>query len=248
MKENIIISILRIKNEERWIKKCLEAASDIVSGFIILDDGSTDSTVSICKKFSNVIEIHEQSGLPFDEVRDKNTLLTMALKHNPDFILSLDGDEIMQPNAKDILFEEINIIYPNDSVFEFQSLFVWDKPNQYRSDGVYGNIWYKRLLRLRDQPSNISYDSTGYPGNAHSTRLPSNCMGWNNPVRSKIKILHYGYYDDELRQSKYNFYTKLDPNNTAFDGYKHILGEGKFSGSSGIILSPIPCICVQDIK
>lgn len=243
-----IIAILRIKNEERWIKKCLDAASEIVSGFVILDDGSTDSTTSICKKFSNVLELYEQSDLPFDEVRDKNMLLKIALKYNPDLILSLDGDEIIQPNAKNILFEEINVIYPDAPVFEFQSLFVWDKPNQYRFDGVYGNIWYKRLLRLKNQPLNISYEPTGYPGNAHSTRLPSNCIGWNNPVRSKIKILHYGYYDEELRKTKYDFYTKLDPNNINFDGYRHIIGGGKFSGPSGISLNLIPSVCVQDIK
>lgn len=238
--DNYIIGFLRIKNEQRWIKKCLENAEKICDGFVILDDGSTDDTVSICKEFDSVLELHCQNGLPFNEVRDKNILLNLAKKHNPDFLLSLDGDEIIQSNSKNVLNEELNYIYPNSSVFEFQSLFVWDKPNQYRTDGVYSNIWYKRLLRLSVQKEELSFQETHYPGNSHSTRLPSNCKDWNFPIRSKVKILHYGYYDQTMRQNKFEFYTQLDPDNIDFDGYQHILGKGKFSGNQGIKLDIIP--------
>jgi O-antigen biosynthesis protein len=233
---NNIIAILRIKNEQRWIKKCLEHAEKICNGFIILDDGSTDDTISICKKFDSVLELHCQKGLPFDEVRDKNTLLNLAKKHNPDFLLSLDGDEIIQANSKHVLDDELNHLYSKSSIFEFQSLFIWDKPNQYRIDGVYSNIWYKRLMRMSDQENELYFQETPYPGNSHSTRLPSNCQDWNFPVRSKVKILHYGYYDQDMRKNKFEFYSQLDPHNADFDEYRHILGKGKFSGEQGIKL------------
>ena len=86
---NIIVTY-RIKNEEKWIKKSLESILDICSEVVILDDGSTDDTLSICKKFSKVVDINHQEGLPFDETRDRNKLLKMALKRKPDIILSLD--------------------------------------------------------------------------------------------------------------------------------------------------------------
>ena len=93
-----IIAMYRIRNEERWIEKSLEATSEVCQEIVILDDCSTDKTLSICKKFPNVVDIHHQEGLPFDETRDRNKLLKMALKRNPDAILSLDGDEILMPN------------------------------------------------------------------------------------------------------------------------------------------------------
>jgi len=235
-----IVAVYRIKNEERWIAKSLESASEICTKIVILDDGSTDNTIKICKSFNKVIKIHEQRGLPFDEVRDKNILLRMALDLKPGFILSLDGDEIIQPHASDLLFEDLSILYPDVSLFEFQSLFIWDKPNQFRCDGVYGSIWYKRLMRMYGQSGDLHYENTKYPGNAHSTRLPQNAKDWNNPIRGKIKIFHYGYYDEPMRRQKYEFYNHLDPKNTDFDGYVHILGKGKFSGPDGIKIKTIP--------
>ena len=55
-----IVAMYRIKNEEKWIKKSLESVLDICSEVVILDDGSTDDTLSICKKFPNVVDIHHQ--------------------------------------------------------------------------------------------------------------------------------------------------------------------------------------------
>lgn len=234
-KNSRIIALYRIKNEARWIEQSLKSATEICDEIIILNDGSTDETVEICESFAQVVTIHSQKNLPFDETRDKNTLLGMALKRNPDFILILDGDEIIMSNSKQRLFYELNILHPNTNVFEFRSLYVWDKPNQFRCDGVYNNIWIKKLFRLKNQPENLRFAETDFLGNAHCTAIPDNLIGIEQSVRSKVSILHYGYYDEELRLQKFNFLNKLDPNNVDFDGYKHILsGDSKFSGPNGM--------------
>ena len=119
MKFPKIVTMYRVKNESRWIKKSIESVSKISDEIIILDDGSTDNTIEICESFNTVIEIHKQKNIPYDETRDKNILLKKVLKRNPDFILSLDGDEILQSNTRDILFEEICVLHPKINVFEF---------------------------------------------------------------------------------------------------------------------------------
>lgn len=236
-----IVGAFRIKNEERWIRMSLEAASSVCDEIVILDDDSTDDTVKICKEFEKVVDIHHQSNLPFDESRDKNSLLQMALKRNPDFIMILDGDQVLQPDAKKILLEDIHIIYPDAEIFEFQLLDIWDKPNQYRYDGSSSNIWIKKLIRMSKQPKNLYFSTTKYPGNAHCPSIPQNSTGLQNSVRSRMKIFHYGKYDAKLRQQKYDFYTKLDPNNADFDNYVHVnSGKGRFSGPKGIEVKLIP--------
>ena len=178
---------------------------------------------------------------------ENNTLLKMALSRNPDFILTLDGDEVLMPNSKQRLFYELNVLYPNVNLFEFKELYVWDKPNQYRCDGIFNNTWSKKLFRLKDQPKNLQFGGTDFPGNAHCAAFPNNLIGKNQPVRSKIKILHYGYYDEELRKRKYDFLTKLDPNNIDFDGYKHIhSGNSKFAGPDGMEFRSIPELDLQN--
>jgi predicted nucleic acid-binding protein len=239
-KNSDIIAMYRIKNESRWIEQSLKSILDICKEIVIVDDGSTDDTIKICENFPQVVEIHSQKNLPFDETRDKNTLLKMALSRNPDFILTLDGDEVFMPNSKQRLFYELNVLYPNVNLFQLKALYVWDKPNQYRWDGIYNNTWSKKLFRLKDQPENLQFATTDFPGNSHCSAFPDNLIGKNEIVRSKVKFLHYGYYDEELRREKYDFLNKLDPNNVNFDGYKHILsGNSKYAGSDGIEFRPI---------
>lgn len=236
-----IVAMYRMKNEERWIKKSLEQTSKICDEIVVLDDGSTDKTLEICKKCEQVVDMHHQKNIPFDETRDKNILLNMALQRKPDFIFTLDGDEIVQPNAKDILFEEITILYPSAPMFEFQFLNIWDKPNQYRYDGISSNTWAKRLIRISKQPKNLCFEKTNYPKNSHCPSIPQNSVGTEESIRSRMKIFHYGKYDEKLRQQKYNFLQTLDPNNKDFDGYIHVIsGEGKFSGPHGLEFKLIP--------
>jgi tetratricopeptide (TPR) repeat protein len=48
-----IVLILMIKNEEKILKRCLEAVSSVVDCFCICDTGSTDNSVSIANEYLN---------------------------------------------------------------------------------------------------------------------------------------------------------------------------------------------------
>ena len=239
--KNKIVAVYRIKNEERWIKRSIESILDVCSEVIILDDGSTDKTIEICSKFKEVVDIHQQKDLPFDETRDRNLLLKLALKRKPDLILPMDGDEMMMPFSKEILFEEIDILYPDSPVFEFQFLSPWDKFNQIRYDGVYCNTRSKRLFRIDKNQKDLRMYETSYPGNAHCSSVPNNILGFNTPVRSNVKFLHFSKFDSTLREEKYEFVNTLDPNNTATQNYIHIIdSKGPLSGKDGFEFITIP--------
>ena len=237
---NIVVTY-RIKNEERWIEKSLESVLDICSEVVILDDGSTDDTLSICKKFPKVVDIHHQEGLPLDEIRDRNKLLKMALKRNPDYVFSIDGDEILAPNSKEILSEELDILYPDSKIFEFQFLYFWDELNKIRYDGLYGKTWQPRLLKIDSNSSKLSIKKSNYSGNLHCGSIPINPKLSEKSIRSNVKIFHYGNFDNNTRQTKFEFYNKHDPNSVEQDGYIHMISEkGKHSGPSGIEFITLP--------
>ena len=240
MKGQKIVGTYRVKNEERFIEKSLKSVLDICSEVVILDDNSTDKTVEICSSFDKVVDIQTVSDSTLNEVRDRNALLQMGLKRNPDFILSVDGDEIFMPNSAEILFEEIDILYPKNNVFEFQFLTCWDTIEQIRFDGIFGNYWQKRLFKVKNQSTDLKFKNTANFGNLHCGSVPKNIIGFDNPTRSNVKIFHMASIDETLRQQKYEYYTKIDANSNLNDGYKHMIsGEGSFSGPNGVELKKI---------
>ena len=224
----------RIKNEERWIKHSLKYASKVCDEIVILDDGSTDSTVEICQSFPNVVDIHMQKDLPYDEWRDRTKLLEMALKQNPDYLLGLDGDHVLEPDADKLLFYELEQ-YPEVNFFKLQNYEMWDHPNQRRCDGRMGNIWQLRLCKVPTNPEILEYAKYDGPINIHIPAVPQNMAGLSFPIFSSVKVFHYGKYTEEIRKKKFDFVNKIDPNNEYWDGYKHIIsGEGKHSGPNGM--------------
>ena len=241
MPKNKIIAMYRVKNEARFIEQSLKSVVDICSEIVILDDNSTDETVEICSGFDKVTNILKQKELPLDETRDRNYLFETTQKLDPDFILSIDGDEVFMPNAYEILLEELSIIHPNSGVFDFQFLTLWNNVSTIRTDGIFGNYWQKRLLRMRNQPLSLLFVENDNPGNIHCGSIPTSSVGFAKPAKSSVKIFHLASLDDEVRKRKYDYYTKTDPNSVLTGAYKHMIsGEGEFSGPNGIELEELP--------
>jgi glycosyltransferase involved in cell wall biosynthesis len=101
-----------VKDEEDCIGKCLESVKNVVDEIIIVDTGSTDNTVEICKKFNAKIE-HFNWNNSFCDARNFS-----IEKAKGDWILWLDADEELDSSAQHILrqgthFENYDVIKLN---------------------------------------------------------------------------------------------------------------------------------------
>lgn len=81
-----------VKNEEKYLKRCVDSVSDLVDEVIIVDTGSSDETINIASQLTKKVYKKEFNG-NFAEMR--NYAINQAQN---DWILFLDADEFFYPN------------------------------------------------------------------------------------------------------------------------------------------------------
>ncbi|TSC63538.1 MAG: putative beta 1,4 glucosyltransferase [Microgenomates group bacterium Gr01-1014_93] len=98
--------IIIAKNEEKMIRICLESVRDLADEIIIADNGSTDETLDIAKKYTDEqssraprTKIVKFEGQDFAGLRNK-----AFEKANSDWVLYVDADErVLEPLKEEIL-------------------------------------------------------------------------------------------------------------------------------------------------
>jgi glycosyltransferase involved in cell wall biosynthesis len=127
-------------NEEDNIRRCLSSLS-FASEIILLDSGSSDSTISIAKTFPR-IQIHERAFQNY--VDQKNYCMSLA---SQDWILFLDADEEVSPNLRQEI-ESLESEWENCSGFLIPRL-TWYLGKWIRYGGWYPNYQTKLFKKSK---------------------------------------------------------------------------------------------------
>jgi glycogen(starch) synthase len=195
---------IRVKNAERFAAECLGDLSIYVDEIVILDDGSTDKTESICKSFPKVTRYVKWPKNFFHEGIDRNVVLALAKDSNPDWILLPDIDEVFEEKFKDILPEML--ARADVALYAFLFCHFWRSRTHYRVDGKWGResreFPIPRLVR--NQPG-LCYPVDKPLGTAQIRGVSGKC------VASDIRVKHYGHLYEDLSRSKLKLYSSLDP-------------------------------------
>ncbi|MBC3541897.1 glycosyltransferase [Rufibacter sediminis] len=109
MPQPISVTILA-KNSQELLPQCLQALAQFPE-VILLDNGSTDATVSIAGQFPNVKVFHS----PFIGFGPLKNLAASYASH--DWILSIDSDEVMTPELVQTI-----LTYPLDNARAYRFL------------------------------------------------------------------------------------------------------------------------------
>ncbi len=219
-----IVCQMRIKNEARWLRPVLDAIAMVASCIVILDDGSTDETPSICRAHPAVKDYRWQEESQVDEVRDKNRLLKMAMAFDPEWILCMDGDEMLEEDAPEKIQAAIAACPEGVAIMDFRFLYMWNDIDHFRDDGIYHNLYHHRLFRLSGQDkSQLSFTPTGHGGNFHCESVPPNIVGGSMAIDLDIKHLGYMYRED--RERKHAWYNQLDTSHAMTGYYDHLLDQ-----------------------
>src|SRR5688572_12899231 len=149
----MIVGMMRVKNEERWIVRAIQSILPLCERVLVMDDHSIDSTPRLAAQQHRT----EVIPSPFDglnECRDKNFLMDSAVNLGAKWIICIDGDEVLAPDSVQPLLKAICNI--KVSCISMRIPYLWDREDMVRMDGVYGE--FRRHSAFR--PGRHRYVST----------------------------------------------------------------------------------------
>lgn len=171
-------------NEEAKIEACLRSLREVCDEIIVLDSGSSDSTVAIAQDLGAKIFTQAFQG----HIEQKNAAIQFAKNQ---WILSLDADEVLSPELIEAI---LRIKAPNP-----QTAFRFKRLNNYCGKWIRHGAWYPdRKIRLWHQQH-----GTWGGQNPHDQVIVQAGVA---VVDIPLNILHYSYdKPEELRQQSDKF-------------------------------------------
>ncbi len=166
-----------VKNEERFLERCLASVSGVVDEINIVDTGSTDRTIEIAKQFGAKIEHREWRS---DFAWARNESLAMATKR---WILQLDADEELLAESR----VHLEMLKSAPAHLTGVWLRCINSSDRYAGGGTISHA----IIRMFPRSERIRF--TGAVHEFPSIDGAPISMG---AVTSPIKILHHGYLSD----------------------------------------------------
>ncbi|MGB7604385.1 MAG: glycosyltransferase [Lutisporaceae bacterium] len=205
---NKITLSMIVKNEEkRYLNQVLNSLRGHIDEAVIIDDGSTDNTIKICQEILQGIPLHiikNEQSMFANEVELRKKQWSETIKTNPDWILNLDADEILEDGFWD---NSENLMNRCDIDLYFFRLYdMWDETH-YREDKYWNAHSIYRPFLMRYQPY-FNYVWNELP--QHCGRFPINVLLLPKTT-SEFRIKHFGWATKTDRAAKYKRYKLLDP-------------------------------------
>lgn len=239
-----LYAVIRAKNAENSIGDTLDSCSNFCDGILVLDDNSTDRTQDICRRHPRITQVLDgETG--FDERRDRNRLLRTAAAAGADWVISVDADEVLEPNfTREVAEKLMNPANPHVKAYGFKWNTFFLGRSHFRTDGIFGHMFGLRMYKVEPGQEIVAGTSEGL----HCGNIPMfpafNCRYTN------WRILHYGYDSEARCEEKFERYTKLDltpdPYLVGATDYKHLVSSTialtKWPGDCSISL----CVVVND--
>ena len=185
------------RNEALFLRECIESALPVADEVILVDTGSTDATREIGRRAgARVI----QAAWPGDLAKAHS--LPLAYAH-ADWVLSLDGDEVLDPTWRHKIrelvasaeYEGYNFTIRN-YLYESAPKWRWTDPCDPLVKGALGYVpsVAVRLYRRRN--------GYRYSGRLHQSIAPSIIAHGGQLGTADVPIHHYGYIRFDRAKSR----------------------------------------------
>jgi len=181
VREYLLSICMMVKNEERNIKKCLDALNPLLEKddveLVIVDTGSEDNTAAIAGQYTDKLYFHRWEN-HFSKMR--NITISYA---KGEFIFILDADEVLTNPME--LYEAVNKEKHSANTFTVRI----------KNLSSYGNFTVTQQQRIFRNDGDFHY--VGAVHNQPKSKGPF--------ISTRITLDHYGYlfHDKELKERKF---------------------------------------------
>lgn len=171
--EATISCCLIVKNEEAFLRPCLDSVKDYVDEIVIVDTGSEDATIEIARQYTDKVYSHPWEG-SFSKAR--NQVLSYA---TGGWIFQIDADEELMEGSGPKLRQAVRDAGPADAILV-------NIISTYSGGTKKARHNFERLFR--------NNGVIHYEGIVHNR-----VVAYNNLKASKIELMHYGYDVEEKK-------------------------------------------------
>ena len=101
--------MIPVYNEEDVIQEVIEHLISQNLDLVVLDNGSTDDTFEICKRFlgKGVIKLEQYKSETYDWDKILRILYDLALTENPNWVIRCDSYEILESGIKGVSLRDL---------------------------------------------------------------------------------------------------------------------------------------------
>lgn len=194
--------VINAQNVEADLPRALASVKGLADEIVVIDQGSTDKTSEIAKKFG--ANVFEHESVKYVELT-RNFAISKA---TGDWILILDPDE----EIPDSLANEIRKILKNPKADYYRiprKNIIFDK-------WIENTLWWPDYQTRLFKKRKITWNET-----IHSVPMTIG-TGYDLPAEEKLAILHHNYDSIEQYLERLNRYTSVQSDFLVKDNYKFV--------------------------
>jgi glycosyltransferase involved in cell wall biosynthesis len=223
-RRNGVVALLPVFNDARYLPGWLESVGSRVGAVVALDDGSSDESARLLESsrlVDVVLRVDPAEKQGWNEPENRRRLVTAGQELGADWFVAFDADE--RPARR--LWEEWPSMVADadrrDAVAIDQPLReVWDHPDRYRVDGVWGEK--RKTAIFRNLGESHAFDEAQW----HGEWYPAQYIGTDAFARVSTNLYHLKMLHAADRTARMRRYQELDPGNDFQSiGYDYLVDE-----------------------